>query len=98
MALMNPSPIMDVSPWPRGRGFSGGSAWWDYVQGQDEQKRLDNLMGVALLDQDVCDRLLSARDESLLEAFGLSEETRSWLRKLQPTSLVDLAQAIVSRS
>ena len=88
---------MDISPWPRGRGFSGGNAWWDYLHDQDEQKRLDNLMGVALLDDNVRDKLLNNQDDTVLEAFGLSEETRRWIRTLQPASLVDLAQAIVSR-
>ncbi|MBC7810535.1 MAG: hypothetical protein H7175_05280 [Burkholderiales bacterium] len=90
------SPVMDVLPWPQGHGFAGTSAWWDYVMTKEEKHRLDNLMGLALLDTDVCERLIYKRDESLLAAFGLSAETRTWLRKLEATSLVDLAQAIVS--
>lgn len=53
-------------------------------------------MGLALLDSDVCERLLHQRDESLLVAFGLSAETRAWLRDLNATSLVDMARAIIS--
>jgi len=86
--------VMDVLPWPQGHGFTGTAAWWDHVGKQDEQKRLDNLMGLALLDEDVRDRLLDGTDDSLLTAFGLSEETRTRLRTVQATSLTDLAQAI----
>ena len=86
--------VMDVLPWPQGHGFSGTTAWWEHVGKQDEQKRLDNLMGLALLDEDVQKRLLDGGDDSLLTAFGLSEETRTRLRAVQATTLTDLAQAI----
>src|SRR5262249_12085496 len=86
--------VMDVLPWPQGQGFSGTANWWEYVGKEDEQKRLDNLMGLALLDEDVRDRLLDGTDDSLLTAFGLSEETRTRLRTVRASSLVDLAQAI----
>jgi hypothetical protein len=89
---------MDVQPWPNGKGFMGGNEWWDYVMTKDERARLDNLMGLALLDAQVCDRLLKDRDESLMKAFGLSNQTQAWLRALKVTSLVELAQAIVSKA
>lgn len=92
------SPVMDVQPWPNGKGFTGGNEWWDYVMSKDERARLDNLMGLALLDAQVCDRLVKDRDESLLKAFGLSSQTQAWLRTLKVTSLVELAQAIVSKA
>lgn len=96
MLRMREKPVMDVLPWPAGRGFNGRDAWWDYVLSKDERKRLDNLMGLALLDADVHDRLVHRRDESLLAAFGLSDVTRAWIRSLEVTSLVELAQAIVA--
>jgi hypothetical protein len=96
MLRVKEKPVMDVLPWPSGRGFKGGDAWWSYVMSKDERRRLDNLMGLALLDEDVCDRLVHHRDESLLKAFGLSGETQAWLRSLPCTSLVELAQAIVA--
>ena len=80
MAMMDQTPVIDVSPWPEGRGFAGASTWWEYVMGREEKQRLDNLMGIALLDADVCDRLVNKRDSSLLAAFGLSNETQRWLR------------------
>lgn len=97
MTLNDPRPVMDISPWPQGQGFAGGKAWWDYMLSQDERKRLDHLMGVALLNDDIRERLVSQRDVALLVAFGLSEETQGWLRGIQATSLVELAQAIVSK-
>ena len=98
MAMMDQTPVIDVSPWPNGRGFAGASTWWEYVMGKEEKQRLDNLMGIALLDDDVCDRLVNQRDSSLLAAFGLSKETQNWLRTIEANSLVELAQAIVSQT
>lgn len=90
--------VMDVLPWPSGHGFAGTGTWWEYILSKGERQRLDNLMGLALLDQDVCDRLLTQRDASLLSAFGISEETQSWLRMIPATTLVEFAQAIISAS
>ena len=96
MLRLKEKPVMDVLPWPSGRGFRGGASWWDYVMSKDERRRLDTLMGLALLDADVHDRLVHLRDESLFSAFGLSYETQLWLQNLEVTSLVELAQAIVA--
>ncbi len=95
MLQLNEKPVMDVLPFPNGRGFTGASAWWDYMMNKEERQRLDNLMGLALLDESVCDRLINKRDESLLGAFGLSRETQSWLRAVNASSLTELAEAIV---
>ncbi len=88
--------ITDVSPWPNGSGFSGAQAWWKHVLSQEEHKRLDNLMGIALLDDRVREQLLNRQDESLFKAFGLSEETRQRVREVKATTLVDLAQALTA--
>ena len=95
MAILDQTPVMDVSPWPQGRGFEGSTVWWEDVMGRDEKQRLDNLMGVALLDADIRDRLVNKRDLSLLDAFGLSKETQNWLQEIKAHSLTELAQAIV---
>lgn len=95
MSLKNPTPVTDVVPWPHGHKFAGASAWWDHVLNKDEQARLDNLMGIALLDEGVRNRLVKDRDHSLLSAFGLSEETQARLRAIPAGSLVELAQALV---
>ena len=88
--------VMDVLPWPQGHGFSGTTAWWEYVLSKEESRRLDNLMGIALLDEDFSNRLLNERDDSLLMPFGFSQETVAWLRTIQAANLVEFAQAIVS--
>lgn len=88
--------VMDVLPWPQGHGFSGTNAWWEYMLSKEESRRLDNLMGIALLDEEFGKRLLNERDDSLLMPFGFSKETLAWLRTIQATNLVELAQAIVS--
>lgn len=98
MAMMDQTPIMDVSPWPTGHGFEGASIWWEGMTRKDEMQRLDNLMGVALLDEDVRHRLVKERDTSLLAAFGLSKETQAWLREVKAATLAELAQAIVVRT
>ena len=89
-------PTMDVLPWPSGHGFQGTDAWWDHMRSKEESKRLDNLMGLAMLDQDICRRLLQERDASLFSAFGLSSETQAWLRSIKAATLVELAEAIVA--
>ena len=68
--------VMDVN----GYGFSGGDKWWRYVLSHSEHERLDNLIGLALLDSKICEQLVAKRDPALLSAFGLSEQTQTWLR------------------
>ncbi len=89
--------VMDVLPWPDGHGFTGSGTWWEYVLNQDEQQRLNSLMGLALLDTSICDQLLNRHDDSLLNAFDLSAETKAWLCSIEAATLVELAEAIVSR-
>jgi hypothetical protein len=87
---------MDVLPWPSGYGFTGGDTWWRNVVSQSERERLDNLIGLALLDNEVCDQLVSKRDSTLLSVFGLSKQTQDWLKSLQAGTLKELAQLIVA--
>jgi hypothetical protein len=51
-------------------------------------------MGVALLDEAVCDQLLHGRGDSIMASFGLSEETQRRMRNARASTLADLAQAI----
>jgi hypothetical protein len=88
--------VLDITSWSGKRGFSGADEWWNYVRNQDERRRLDNLLGVALLDEKVRDRLVNARDEALLTAFGLSESTKWWLVTLRANSLADIAKEIAA--
>ncbi|HRL13092.1 MAG TPA: hypothetical protein PKX07_14505 [Aggregatilineales bacterium] len=88
------SMVTDLSPWADGRGFHGGKEWWDYIARKDERKRLDHLFGMALLDESIRRRLVDDRDESLFTAFGLSEPTKQYIRRINAGSLSDLAQAV----
>ena len=80
MALMDQT-VMDVLPWPEGTGYRHG-----HVVGirheQEERTRLDNLMGIALLDDEVCKRLVDDRDESAASVRHLGED-RAWLRGIR---------------
>lgn len=91
-----PSPVMDILPWPTGYGLTGREVWWNYVLSQDEQERLDNLLGLALLDKKICTLLVEKRDPALLTTFGLSEKTQTWLKGIEATNLRDLSRAIVA--
>ena len=96
MTIIEQTPGVEVSLWPQGHGFETVDAWWD-IMDKDEKQRLDNLMGIALLDTEVRERLVNKRDKSLLTSFGLSQETQNWIREINATSLIELAQAIVSK-
>jgi hypothetical protein len=88
--------VMDVLPWPDGSGFSGVDSWWHQVLGQSECERLNNLIGLALLDSTVCEQLVVKRDPALFATFGLSERTQNWLSAVGAATLKELAQAIVA--
>jgi hypothetical protein len=98
MAMTEASTVLDISPWPEGHGFEGNDEWWDHVMRQDEAHRLDKLMGAALLDPDIQDRLVNQRDASLFTAFGLSQKTQQWLCQIRAQTLIELAQAIVNKT
>ncbi len=97
-AMHNMPIVMDVLPWPGGSGFRGGDAWWQYTLSQSERERLDNLLGLALLDKNVCEQLVIQRDPSLMAAFGLSEDTQHWLAHIEAQTLKDLAEAVLAAS
>src|SRR5262245_42251073 len=93
--IQTPTEVMDVLPWPSGYGFAGGEIWWQRVLSHTDRERLDDLIGLALLDKQICDRLLVEHDLVLLATFGLSEQAQGWLRNIQASTLKELAQAIV---
>lgn len=66
--------------------------------GKEEKRCLDNLMGTALLDEEIRKRLVDERDMSLMASYGISTETQDWLRSVEAQSLTELAQAIVAKS
>lgn len=90
--------VMDVLPWPSGYGFNGADAWWQHTLKQSERERLDDLLGLALLDNTICEQLVVKRDPSLLRTFDLSEDTQRWLVGIQASTLKEFAQAIVAAS
>lgn len=88
--------VLDVNSWSGKRGFTGADEWWSYVRNQDERRRLDHLLGVALLDESVRHRLVDVRDEDLLTAFGLSDATKWWIVTLRANSLSEIARAVAA--
>lgn len=88
--------VLDITSWSGKRGFSGADEWWNYVRNQDERRRLDHLLGVALLDENVRHRLVNTRDDALLTAFGLSESTKWWIVTLRANSLADIAKEVAA--
>lgn len=92
----NTSIVMDVLPWPNGYGFTGGDAWWQHTLNQSERDRLDDLLGLALLDNTICEQLVVKRDASLLASFNLSEDTQQWLTGINASTLKEFAQAVLT--
>ncbi|MHB8627237.1 MAG: hypothetical protein ACYDBJ_17875 [Aggregatilineales bacterium] len=90
--------VMDVSLWPGGYSFAGADGWWQHTLAQNEHERLDNLMGLALLDPTVHDRLIVQHDPALLDGFDLSADTRYWLSSIKANTLKEFAQAIIAAS
>ena len=77
-------------------GFAGDDVWQPHTLSQSERDHLDDLVGQALIDQHIQDRLLSQRDPSLFEAFDLSDETRRWCATVHASTLKEFAQAIIA--
>jgi hypothetical protein len=95
-ATQSNSVVMDVLPWPNGYGFTGSDAWWENTFAQSERERIDSLLGLALLDNNVCEQLVVKRDSSLLEAFDLSEDTQRWLLGIKASTLKEFAQDVLA--
>lgn len=74
-----------------GRGFYGVEEWWGYILQQDEQRRLDTLFGLALLDNRIYQLLITECDE-LCHLFHLSKDLRKKLSNWEGGTLSELAQ------
>jgi len=59
-----------------------------------ERASIDALLGIALVDQAVCNRLVHERDTAFLTANGLSLPVQRWLKNLSANSIVEIAQAV----
>jgi hypothetical protein len=68
--------------------------WQGYLLSQDDQRRIDALMGRALLDPTFCEELLKRCDVGLLAEFGFRTEIVAWLCSLEVTSLAEFAEAV----
>ena len=62
----------------------------------DEMNKIDALLGAALLNGDLRQRLIEDRDVSVLGEFHLGAETQALLHNIDAHSLTELACAIVS--
>jgi hypothetical protein len=88
--------VIDIFPWHRGSGFANADVWWSYILSQTETERLDVLVEVALLNQEVC-LLLLDHDRALLDLFEFSEETVRLIEMIEAKTLDEFAQAYVLR-
>jgi len=88
--------VVDV--WPNSLAFGNADVWEAPALTQTEGDQLDQLVGLALLDSSVADRLVVQRDPALLDTFNLTNDTRQWLSELRVGSLEELAQAILVAS
>ena len=66
------------------------------VLSADDRESLDALVGQAMLNTRICDRLIGSRDERLLSEFGLSEAARRWVSGIEAVTLKDFAQALLA--
>ncbi|MFP4320863.1 MAG: hypothetical protein ACLFTK_00265 [Anaerolineales bacterium] len=88
-------PVTDVDPWPDGRGYQGGAAWWEYARAQPESKRLNMLIGLALTHRSIRNMLLAGEIDDIAQRLGLSQATCYKLRHHHATTLQELAQHLL---
>lgn len=60
-----------------------------------ERASIDALLGAALLDKELCERLVNGRDTALLTANGLSLPVQRWLKSLPASNITEIAQAVI---
>lgn len=92
----NPQPTIDLYPWPNGMGFRGAKEWWSYVCRQTEADKLELLITMALLSDQICDLLLT-HDQKLLTGFQFSSCTLERLAAIHVNSLIEFATALVEQ-
>jgi hypothetical protein len=85
---------MDIVPFPGGQGFAGGDDWWEYVLTLDQVSRIDILMTMALVSEEICHALLS-HDQLLLNVFEFCPETLDLLKEIKVDTLEKYAQVLV---
>lgn len=89
--------VIDIHPWPQGLGFKDAALWWEYIRSRTEQEKLEALMLLALLSEEVCQQLLN-HDLSLFDAFQFSTETIALLSSIHANTLTAFAAALVNKN
>ncbi len=97
-SFLSSARIMDVLPAPTDYAFTDADISWQHPLPQSEREQLDSLMGLALLDNNVRERLIVQHDPALLDAFDLPDDTRRELSRIQADTLKEFAQAVVAAS
>ena len=69
---------------------------WRRALSAEDKHQIDTLMGEAILDTEICRRLIDERDDMLFEDYQLSEHAKQILRESPANTLPDLAQSVVS--
>lgn len=62
---------------------------------QQELLKLNQLVGAALTNRSICQRLVSQRDATLQSDFNLATETWHYIASIKVASLEEFCQAIV---
>jgi|GEM_PF-2504456 hypothetical protein len=95
MAITRQSSARNTALKPRRSELKRLDVWPGFLLSHDEMGRINRLMGSALLDESLGERLIHQRDNALLASYGLSLETQNWLCSIEASTLDELAQAIV---
>ena len=88
---------MDIVPWSIGLGFQNADDWWHYVRTRTERDKLNLLLMVASLSEEVAQLLLS-HDLELFDRFSLTEQTRHFLSEIEAKTLDEFAQQYLVKS
>jgi|SRR5579859_6363399 len=90
--------VTDALPWPIDCGYSSADVWAQPSLVQNESEQLDDLIGLALIDPAIRDRLVVQHDPALLDSFHLSDDTRHRLDSIQANNLQAFAEAVMAAS
>lgn len=97
MVTSKSQPVIDLYPWSNGLEFRGADEWWVYVSHQTEADKLDLLITMACLSDQIC-TLLLAHDQEFLNRFRFSCCTLERLSTIQVNSLIEFATALVEQN
>jgi hypothetical protein len=94
MPIYDLKPTIDFYPWPKGLGFNTSAAWWAYVGQQTEEDKLELMLIVASLNQNVRHQLLT-HDQTLFTQFQLSLHSIDRLCEIHADCLSEFASALL---